>query len=169
MVRTFFSAAVLFVAVAGLSGCMTEAHTVQFDAQRASVIVAVPNDGNSFPTYYEDEARRKAKEELHTPNVELVKKYEFDIGSLTRNDTRTDRRPIGPDGKPLGELTTNTNTTTKTELKEFRYEFRARQTGAVQPNGNGVTPASFQQPAGPMPTQMQGQPVGTFQGIQPNR
>ena len=106
---------------------------------------------------------------MHTPNVELVKKYEFDVGSLTRNDTRTDRRPIGPDGKPLGEVTTNTNTTTKTELKEFRYEFRAKQVVAssTQPTGNGVTPAGFQQPAIQMqPMQpIQGQPVSGFQSL----
>jgi hypothetical protein len=139
MPRSAFSAAFLFIVVTALPGCMQGAKLIHQDA--TSGVVSIPENSNVWPTYYRDSAYQKIREvyPAFNPRVDIIEQGEYVVGQQTHNDQRVDRRQFGPDGKPTGELTLNSNTTTTTDLKEFRITFRIPQsplTNSSGPSGN---------------------------------
>ena len=106
MSRTVLLGTFVFVVV-GLSGCATPAHIIRKDS--TSVVVAVPDDSNSWPFYYRDEATRTAGEYITEPELKSVQRVK--VGEQMVNTQDVTRRDLtGKKEKPLGEVTTSTNT-----------------------------------------------------------
>jgi hypothetical protein len=112
--------------MASLSGCMQGARVVQKDALGG--VVAIPNNTNMWPTYYRDEAIDMITEQYPNfdPRTDIVSEGEVVIGQQTRSDQRTDRRALGSENKPTGEVTTNLNTSSTTDKTEYRIVYRVK-------------------------------------------
>jgi hypothetical protein len=169
------SALVAFVvAVAGLSGCASPARVIRQDS--ASVVVAIPDNTNTWPFYYRDEAERAAGDYIHDPV--LVTSSRVKVGEQLTNTQDSTRRELGKDHK-FGEVVTSTNTTSMSDQYEYHLEFRSRGPvtvttsdpllGPAKPAsipGAPVTPAGgWATPAGTPETGRQpppgaGQPLG---------
>ena len=127
MSRTVLLGTFVFV-VAGLSGCATPAHIIRKDS--TSVVVAVPDDTNTWPFYYRDEATRTAAEYITDPELKSVQRVK--VGEQMVNTQDVTRRDLtGKKEKPLGEVTTSTNTTSVSDKYEFQMEFVSRTAGRV--------------------------------------
>src|SRR4051812_18347577 len=97
----------LCLVVAGLSGC-TAPQVIRQDG--SSVVVAVPENTNTWPDYYQDEARTEAKKYIADP--QLVSTTRVKVGEQTTNTQDVTRRDIGgQNDKPkVGEVTSASNT-----------------------------------------------------------
>jgi hypothetical protein len=144
MARKLLCGAFLFIVVSAVSGCMGGARFVHKDV--AGGTVAIPENTDMWPTYYRSEAIKMIREQ-HGANVEIVSEGEVVVGQETRNDQRTENRKIGPDGTPIGNLTTSVNTTSTTDKKEYQIQYRIKpmtvNTGGMVPanGGSGLIPA----------------------------
>ncbi len=151
MARSFFKAAVLLVVAGGLVGC-TGARYVQRDQN--SGVVAIPDGSDVFPTYYRSKAIDLIKENNPTfnPMTDIVSQGEVVVGKQTRNDERIDQRKIGPDGKPIGDVTTKTDVTTTKNETEWRIQYKiAARPMSTTPGSNGVIQAgAMQRPGQPV-------------------
>ena len=91
----------MFVFVmAGLSGCATPARVV--DSDRTKVVVAVPDNTNTWPFYYRDEATRTASELIQDPV--LVSPARVKVGEQMTNTQDTTRRTSKKDKPRFGEV-----------------------------------------------------------------
>ena len=139
----------ILVAACGLSGCAAPARVIQQDSM--SVVVAVPDNTNTWPYYYRDEATKTAKEFL--PDAYLESTARVKVGESVTNNQNVDRRDIGgQDNKPrFGETVSSTNTTTVSDNYEYHLVFRTRGTtrgqGYMPINSNGMAPPN---PGGPI-------------------
>ena len=155
--------------VAGLSGCATPAHVV--DSDRTKVVVAVPDNTNTWPFYYRDEATRAASEMIQDPV--LISSSRVKVGEQTTNVQDMTRRDIGDKDKPrFGEVVSSTNTTSTADRYEYHLEFQSRAPSQFVPQnragipsppvpgGAPVTPAGGIAPEGRMPVPHNPPPVG---------
>jgi hypothetical protein len=110
MHRLLISAAVL---AAWLSGCSSPARYVE--QGRDSGVVAIPANTDGWPTYHRSEALKLIEKHVG-PNYEIIEEREIATGQQTRHDQPT-VPPVGP---------TITNTTTTTNVTEWRIAYRAR-------------------------------------------
>jgi hypothetical protein len=113
--------AVLVLIAAGLSGCASPARVIRQDS--ASVVVAIPDNTNTWPFYYRDEAERAAGDYIHDPV--LVTSSRVKIGEQLTNTQDSTRRELGKDNK-AGEVVSSTNTTAVSDRYEYHLEFRSR-------------------------------------------
>jgi hypothetical protein len=138
MARKLVSAAFLFVVVTS-AGCLQGARMVQKDANGG--IVAIPQNTDMWPNYYRTDALKLIREQ-HSPNFEIVSEGEVVVGQQTQNNERIENRKIGPDGKPVGNLTTGFNTTTTSDVKEYRIQYRIKPMAIVGvPKSDNLIPA----------------------------
>src|SRR5262245_2757773 len=186
MSRTALLGTIVFV-VTGLSGCASPARVVESD--RMKVVVAVPDNTNTWPFYYRDEATRVASEIIQDPV--LVSTTRMKVGEQMTNTQDTTRRDLGNKDKPkFGEVVTSTNTTSVSDKFEYHLLFQSSaptqftppsrpgtppppipngpplpQAGGIAPTG-GIAPAGGIAPTGGMPPT--GAPLGTeASGIKP--
>jgi hypothetical protein len=103
----------VFVAV-GLSGCASPAHVVRQDA--ASVVVAIPENSNAWPFYYQDAAEQLAADYVADPVRSSIQRVK--VGEQTTNTSDTSRRSFG-------EAITSTSTTSVADQYEYHLEFRS--------------------------------------------
>jgi hypothetical protein len=162
MSRSALLGAFVFV-VAGLSGCATPVKVIQQDAN--SVTVAIPDNTNSWPFYYRDEATHAATQVL--PDVEPVpiSTTRVKVGTLTSSTLDTTRHDIGGGDKPpFGDVTTARSSTSTSDAYEYRLVYQKRSTNPV-PNSllrNGGSPPP-PNPNGPPLTVTSGMPpTGTL-------
>ena len=174
MSRTVWLSAFVFV-FAGLSGCASPAHIVESD--RMKVVIAVPEDTNTWPFYYRDEATRVASEKIQDPV--LASSTRVKVGEQMTNTQDTTRRDLGIKDKPkFGEVVSSTSTTSVSDKYEYHLEFRSSAPTqftpparpgtppAPIPGGSPLTPAGGIPPTGGMPPT--GAPSGTeASGIKP--
>src|SRR5262245_63809596 len=98
MSRTALVGTFVFV-VAGLSGCASPARVI--DSGNSRVVVAIPDNTNTWPFYYRDEAQRAALDYIHDPV--LVTSSRVKVGEQLTNTQDTTRRDLGKD-KKFGEV-----------------------------------------------------------------
>ena len=136
MSRTAVMGTFVFV-VAGLSGCAAPARVIRQDP--TSVVVAIPDNTNDWPFYYQDEAKQEAGKYLQDPILSNLKRTK--VGEQTTNTSDTTRRDVGsPDRqRSFGEVVTSTNTTAVSDRYEYQLEFRS---GTPVRNGIAVTGGS---------------------------
>src|SRR5215210_3989349 len=120
MSRTALFGTFAFV-IAGLAGCASPARVI--DSERAKVVVAIPDNTNTWPFYYQDEARRAAGDFIHDPV--LVTSARVKVGEQLTNTQDTTRRELGKERK-FGEVVTSTNSTSVSDKYEYHLEFRSR-------------------------------------------
>jgi hypothetical protein len=120
MSRTALLGTFVFV-VAGLSGCASPARVI--DSGNSRVVVAIPDNTNTWPYYYRDEAQRAAGEYIHEPV--LVTSSRVKVGEQLTNTQDTTRRDLGKDRK-FGEVVSSTNSTSVADKYEYHLEFRSR-------------------------------------------
>jgi hypothetical protein len=90
------------------------------------VVVAVPDNTNVWPTYYQDEALALAKKSISNPMLDTTLRVK--IGEQTVNTQDVTRRDIGGQNqnKPKsGEIVTATNTTSTSDSYEYHLQFRS--------------------------------------------
>jgi hypothetical protein len=140
MARKLFSAAFLFIVVTS-SGCLQGARQVSFNRETGVGIVAIPENTDMWPTYYRSEALKMIREQ--SPTYDIVSEGEVVIGQQTQNSQRTENRKIGPDGKPVGDLTTTYGNSTTTEKKEYRIQYQVKSSaiGGGAPKNDMLIPA----------------------------
>jgi len=144
---------IFVLVVAGLSGCATPARVV--DSDRTKVVVAVPDNTNTWPFYYRDEAQRAASEMIQDPV--LVSSTRVKVGEQMTNTQDTTRRDFGQKDKPkFGEVVTSTNTTSVSDKYEYHLVFVSQSPLQFTPPGKSGTP----QP--PVPN---GPPLNTAGGV----
>jgi hypothetical protein len=136
----------LVVVVAGLSGCATPARVIRQDA--ASVVVAVPDNTNAWPFYYQDEARSLAGGYVKDPV--LVSSQRVKVGEQVTNATDTTRRDLGGQ-KPFGDVVTSASTTSVSDKYEYHLEYRSSSPlrGPVTLSTGSPGPAASLNPQGP--------------------
>ncbi|MFT3880289.1 MAG: hypothetical protein QM703_11585 [Gemmatales bacterium] len=120
---------------ASLTGCASP-RIVQANA--GSVIVAVPDQSNSWPGHYQDEALKTAKQYMADPV--LVSTQQVKVGETVTNNQDTNKRDLGNGKQKFGELTTKSSTTSVRDEYEYYLEYRPcagsnpiQQTGATVP------------------------------------
>jgi hypothetical protein len=106
-----------------------------------NVVIAVPDNSNTWPMHYKDEALKKARE--HVSDPVLVSVQQVKVGETVVNNQDSNKRDLGNGKKKFGELTTTTNTTSVRDEYEYYLEYRSKapgtgasviqQTGGVQP------------------------------------
>jgi hypothetical protein len=111
---------VLFVAVAGLSGCASPARVIDHEANR--VVVAVPDNTNAWPFYYEDAAKEAAA--AHIADPVLTSSHRVKVGEQTTTATDTTRKELGKE-RSFGDIVTSTSTTATADRYEYHLEFRS--------------------------------------------
>jgi len=136
----------LVIVAAGLSGCATPARVIRQDA--ASVVVAVPDNTNAWPFYYQDEARQLASGYVKDPV--LVASQRVKVGEQVTNSTDTTRRDIGGQ-KPVGDVVTSSSTTSVSDRYEYHLEYRSSSPlrGPVTFSTGPAGPAASLNPQGP--------------------
>ena len=105
--------------IAGLSGCATPAKVIQRDAN--SVVVAIPEKTNTWPWYYEDEAKKAAAAEM--PDAVLVGHSRVKVGEQMTNRQDTTRRDINKEKSTIGEITSSLSTTSVSDTYEYHLVF----------------------------------------------
>ena len=120
MSRTALMSTFVFV-IAGLSGCASPARVI--DSDKTKVTVAIPDNTNTWPFYYRDEAERAAGEYIHDPV--LVTSSRVKVGEQMTNTQDTTRRELGKERK-FGDVVTSTNSTSVSDKYEYHMEFRSR-------------------------------------------
>jgi len=109
----------LVVVVAGLSGCATPARIIRQDP--SSVVVAVPDNTNVWPYYYQDEARQLAGGYIKDPM--LISSQRVKVGEQTTSTTDTTRRDSN--GKSFGDMITSASMTSVSDKYEYHLEYRS--------------------------------------------
>jgi hypothetical protein len=124
-------------AVAGLTGCTTPAHMIRHDQN--SVVVAVPDNTNTWPYYHQDAAKEEAARYVSNPM--LVSSSRVKVGEQTTNTQDMTRRELGgQNDKPkFGEVTTSSNTTTVSDKYEHHLVFQSGSAFRVSPSGSSGT------------------------------
>ena len=119
--------------VAGASGC-TAPQVIRQDA--GSVVVAIPENTNTWPGYYQDEAKSEAAKYIQDPM--LVNTTRVKVGEQTTNTSDVTRRDIGGrnDKPKVGEEVTASNTTSVADKYEYHLEFQSR---TIPNRGPGMT------------------------------
>lgn len=122
------------VAISTLSGCASP-QIVRQDA--TSVVVAVPENTNSWPFYHQDKAREVAAGSIANPV--LVGAVRVKVGESVTSTQDVTRRDIGgQNNKPrVGELTTTANTTSVSDRYEYHLEYQSQ--APVPSSGPGFT------------------------------
>ena len=142
MSRTALFGAIVVV-VAGLSGCATPAKIIHQDAN--SVVVAVPDNTNSWPFHYTDEAKCVAAEVLQDPDPVRVRSDRVKVGATQLNTQNTTRRDLGgsENKPPIGEVTSTRSSTSVSDNYEWHLVFQKHDANQV-PNFSRpvVRPAS---------------------------
>jgi hypothetical protein len=105
----------VFVAV-GLSGCASPAHVVRQDA--ASVVVAIPENSNAWPFYYQDAAEQLAADYVADPVRSSIQRVK--VGEQTTSTSDTGRRSFS-------ETITSMSTTSVADQYEYHLEFRSNR------------------------------------------
>lgn len=141
MARTGLGAAFLLMAVTS-SGCMHQAHIVQRDYASGTLVVGIPENTNSWPYHYRDQAIKKAN--TVCPDCVIVAEGEVMAGVKYKKN-----RP------GIGESDARVNSTTAVETTEWQITFRSKQPMATNgfPNGANAPPGGF-------PTSPNGAPMG---------
>jgi hypothetical protein len=103
----------VFVAV-GLAGCASPARVVRQDAN--SVVVAIPDNTNAWPFYYQDAAEQLAAGYIADPVRSSIQRVK--VGEQTTSTADTGRRTFG-------EVITSTSTTSVADQYEYHLEFRS--------------------------------------------
>jgi hypothetical protein len=138
---------VFALVVAGLSGCASPARVIRQDP--TSVVVAIPDNTNAWPFYYQDEARTAAASYIQDPVLTASQRVK--VGEQTTNTSDTTHRSFG-------DAVSSISTTAVSDRYEYHLEFRsngpARSSGAGTPpppipGGPPVSPAASLSPAGP--------------------
>jgi hypothetical protein len=158
MSRAALLGAFVFV-VAGLSGCATPVKVIQQDTN--AVTVAIPDNTNSWPSYYRDEATKAATQVLPDVDPVPVSTTRVKVGTLTTSSLDTTHRDIAlADNKPpIGDVTTTRSSTATSDAYEYRLVFQKRSTNPVPSsllrNGGSPPPPN---PSGPPMTITSGMP-----------
>jgi hypothetical protein len=163
MSRAAFVGAFVFV-VAGLSGCATPVKVIQQDAN--SVTVAIPDNTNSWPFYYRDEATKAATQTVPDVDPIPVSTTRVKIGTTTTNTLDTAHRDIGGgDNKPpVGDLTSSRSTTSTSDAYEYRLVFQKKQTSSVPNSFIRTSGSNGNMPPPPIPG---GAPLTATGGMPP--
>ena len=109
-------------------------------AMPGQVVIAVPDNSNSWPMHYQDEAAKKAREHLSDPV--LVSVQQVKVGETVVNNQDSNKQDLGKGKKKLGELTTTTSTTSVKDEYEYYLEYRSKSPGT----GSGIQQTSGVQP-----------------------
>ena len=159
MSRTAVLGVLVFVAV-GLSGCASPARVIRQDA--ASVVVAIPDNTNAWPFYYQDEAKQLAGGYVHEPV--LVSSQRVKVGEQTTSTSDTTRRELGKE-RSFGDVVTSMSTTSVSDKYEYPLEYRSNSPvrGPTQYTGAGAPPA----PGGPAASLSPQGPVTGTDGPKP--
>ncbi|WP_020475925.1 hypothetical protein [Zavarzinella formosa] len=137
--------------ISGLSGCAS-ARVVRSDS--ASVVVAVPDQTNTWPFRYQDEAQKVAGQYIKDPvfNGSVVR---VKVGESITNTQNTDRRDLGgQNNRPkIGEVTSTSSTTSMQDTYEYHLTFVPRAASSPpmpggQPFNPAGTPGPIQQTGG---------------------
>jgi hypothetical protein len=136
----------LVVVVAGLSGCATPARIIRQDP--TSVVVAVPDNTNAWPYYYQDEAKQLAGGYIKDPM--LISSQRVKVGEQTTSTTDTTRRDSN--GKSFGDMITSASTTSVSDKYEYHLEYRSSSPlrGPVTLSTGPTGPAASLNPQGPL-------------------
>jgi hypothetical protein len=139
MTRSTLSAAVLLVAVAGLSGCTTsDASYLVKDDNAGIAVVRVPQS-DLFQWYYKHEAM-----EFIRDNNPGFKDSDIISQGPVYAGERIDRPKVGPDGKPLAAPPRSVNT-------EQEYQIVFKQRIPINKITNGPAPTMSGLPNNGMP------------------
>jgi hypothetical protein len=161
-----FALVAFVVVIAGLSGCASPARVIRQDS--SSVVVAIPDNTNTWPFYYQDEAKRAAGDFIHDPV--LVTSSRVKVGEQLTNSQDTTRRDLGKDHK-FGEVVSSTNSTSLSDKYEYHLEYRSRGPVTVttsDPLGPPAKPATMPDKPVVAPAGAWTSPTGTPQaGRQP--
>jgi hypothetical protein len=125
----------VFVAVV-LSGCASPARVVRQDAN--SVVVAIPENTNAWPFYYQDAAEQMAAEYVPDPVRSSIQRVK--VGEQTTSTADTSRRTFG-------DAVTSTSTSSVSDQYEYHLEFRSNSP-VHGPSTIGGTPAAKLSPQG---------------------
>jgi hypothetical protein len=141
MSRTVVGAFVLVVA--GLSGCASPARVIRQDP--TSVVVAIPDNTNAWPFYYQDEALTAAAAYIQDPV--LVSSHREKVGEQLTNTSDTTHRSFG-------DAVSSISTTAVSDRYEYHLEFRSNgparsSTPGMPPPPIPGGPAASLSPAGP--------------------
>lgn len=176
MARKLFGAAFLLIVVTS-TGCLHGAREVSWDAKSGSGVVAIPENSDMWPTNYRTDAFKMIQQRYpnFNPMTDIVSEHEQIVGQQTQNSERVENRKIGPDGKPIGNLTTGSTTSTTSDLKEYWIEYRIRATpmggqrndilipaGGIPKSGAGLGPTGKPLNEQPVVNPRTGQPVSQF-------
>jgi hypothetical protein len=123
----------VFVAV-GLSGCASPARVVRQDAN--SVVVAIPENSNAWPFYYQDAAEQMAAEYVPDPVRSSIQRVK--VGEQTTSTSDTGRRSFS-------ETITSMSTTSVADQYEYHLEFRTNSPvrGPSSVSGGGPPAATL--------------------------
>jgi hypothetical protein len=167
MSRTALLGAFVCVA-AGLSGCAAPARVIKQDQNQ--VVVAVPDNTNVWPFYYQDAAKEEAAKHISGPV--LMGSTQVKVGEQMTNTQDVTRRNLGgQENKPrTGEVVTSSNTTTVSDKFEYHLYFQSAAPFRVSNGGTpGMSPpipgGSPVVPAGGIPPR--GAPAGADLGQSP--
>lgn len=135
---------------AGLSGCATPARDISWDPLSGTGVVAIPDNSNTFPTYYRNEALALIEKHVG-PNYEIVEEREVPIGQTTLNNHHVNNESM------LGITTTK-------NLTEYHIAYRKKTLPTTVtpglPGSGSVHPTQYRSGAGGMGTSSGVQPAG---------
>jgi hypothetical protein len=123
-----------FVLVAaGLSGCATPARVIYQDSSR--VVVAVPDNTNAWPHYYQDAAKELAG--AYVPDPVLSTQERVKAGEQVTTVADATRKEAGGQ-RSFVDVMTSTEVTSLAERYEYHLEFRSNRPATI----GGTPPAS---------------------------
>lgn len=126
------------VAAAGLSGCASPARVIEHDA--AKVVVAVPDNTNAWPFYYQDAAKEAAAFYLPEPVETTVRRVKVGEQTTTAADSTRKERSFS-------DVISSTSITSVSDKYEYHIEYRANSRFPSPPPPGG--PAAGLSPHGP--------------------
>jgi hypothetical protein len=122
--------------VAGLSGCATPARVIYQDSTK--VVVAVPDNTNAWPHYYQDSAKELAGAYVQNPVLSTQERVK--VGEQVA--TRSDSTQKNGSQRSFGDVITSTDLTAVTDRYEYHIEFRSARPAMI-----GSTPPTTTTPA----------------------
>jgi hypothetical protein len=130
--------------VAGLSGCATPARVIYQDSTK--VVIAVPDNSNAWPYYYQDAAKELAGAYVHDPVLSLQERVK--VGQQATSTSDATHREAGGQ-RSFGDVVLTTDVTNLTDRYEYHLEFRSNRPATI---GNSpptpATPAATLAPKG---------------------
>jgi hypothetical protein len=147
---------ILVIVVAGLSGCASPARVVRQDP--TSVVVAIPDNTNVWPFYYQDEAKQLAGGYVHDPV--LVTSQRVKVGEQTTSTSDTTHRESS--GRSFGDVISSSAITSVTDRYEYHLEFRS-----VTPVRGVSTGSNPPPPGGPAASLSPQNPITRTDGTKP--